>query len=116
MTKTKIKKSSSKKKRKQTNSWDLFRKKKNQVISSNKEWFKNLWENGRSTIEDYYELYRDTVEKLKKHGLETDIDESFGAFDKLWQIYNFEASNFNDAWDEWKTAMWDLSRKKRNED
>ncbi|MGC8585824.1 MAG: hypothetical protein ACP5L4_06925 [Thermoplasmata archaeon] len=95
-------------KREKSESWEEFKRKKNRVINQSKEWFKNLWNDDRATIEDYYELYKDVVQKSKEKGIETNTDDSFKAFDKLWQIYIFRANNFSDAWDEWATAMWDL--------
>jgi chloramphenicol O-acetyltransferase len=92
--------------------WDSYKTEKNRIINSNRDRFKNLWENDSATVEDYYELYKDTVHKLEENRVETNIDDSFEAFDKLWQIYNFRAQNFNDAWYEWNLAMWNLPNKK----
>jgi chloramphenicol O-acetyltransferase len=98
-------------KREKGESWEEFARKKNRVINQSKEWFKNLWEDDSATIEDYYELYRDIVQKLEEKDIETNVDDSFEAFDKLYQIYNFRATHFKNAWDEWKIAMWDLPKK-----
>ncbi|MGC8651578.1 MAG: hypothetical protein ACP5RX_03125 [Minisyncoccia bacterium] len=98
-------------KREKSESWEEFERKKNRVINQSKEWFKNLWDDDSATIEDYYELYKDVVQKFEEKGIETNVDDRFKAFDKLWQIYNFRAAHFKNAWDEWKEAMWDLPKK-----
>ncbi|PMP82381.1 MAG: hypothetical protein C0175_03755 [Caldisericum exile] len=100
------------KREKEINSWDSYEAEKNKIINLNKDWFKNLWENDSATVEDYYELYKDTVQKLEENRVETNIDDSFEAFDKLWQIYNFRAPSFKEAWYEWNSAMWNLPNRR----
>ncbi len=95
------------KKEKKEMDWDSYKKAKNKIISSNKKWFKNLWKDDHATLHDYYDLYVDTIRKLRKKGL-TDADEDFDTFDRLWQDYTFRAEDFDDAWEEWTNAIWNV--------